>query len=145
MTAALDLAPTGPAYVYRATCRHVVDGDTIEADVDTGFGITARLRIRLRGYDSPEVPHPLARAGTGTPGYRAAAYLHDLVAPDDLMPVSSPAPIRLDARAPLLLRTYKDTRTFERWVADVWVTIDGRLDLIADLMIAAGHAVPMTR
>ena len=40
---------------YRATVTSVVDGDKFEADVDLGFGLTARQVFRLRGIDAPEV------------------------------------------------------------------------------------------
>ncbi len=42
-------------YVYRikSVCR-VVDGDTIDADIDLGFDISLAKRIRLGGIDTPE-------------------------------------------------------------------------------------------
>ena len=40
---------------YRATVTSVVDGDTFEADVDLGLGLTARQVFRLHGVDAPEV------------------------------------------------------------------------------------------
>lgn len=40
---------------YRATVTSVVDGDTFEADVDLGFGLTARQTFRLHSVDAPEV------------------------------------------------------------------------------------------
>jgi endonuclease YncB( thermonuclease family) len=40
---------------YRATVTSVVDGDTFEADVDLGFGLTAFQVFRLRGVDAPEM------------------------------------------------------------------------------------------
>ena len=32
----------------------IIDGDTIDADIDLGFHITVRKRIRLYGIDAPE-------------------------------------------------------------------------------------------
>jgi len=32
----------------------VVDGDTVDADIDLGFGITISHRIRLKGINAPE-------------------------------------------------------------------------------------------
>ena len=40
---------------YRATVTSVVDGDTFEAEVDLGFGLTGRKVFRLRGLDAPEM------------------------------------------------------------------------------------------
>jgi len=33
----------------------VVDGDTIDMDVDLGFFVGARIRFRLKGVDTPEI------------------------------------------------------------------------------------------
>ena len=47
-------------YLYRATTRRVVDGDTIDMDIDLGFGVMLcgdngkGMRFRLFGIDTPE-------------------------------------------------------------------------------------------
>ena len=41
-------------YNYNATCVKVVDGDTIDADIDLGFGVKIKKRIRLAGINAPE-------------------------------------------------------------------------------------------
>ena len=42
-------------YIYRIRQIHkVVDGDTIDADIDLGFDISLTKRIRLAGIDTPE-------------------------------------------------------------------------------------------
>ena len=42
-------------YVYRIkSVSRVVDGDTIDADIDLGFDISLTKRIRLAGIDTPE-------------------------------------------------------------------------------------------
>ena len=42
-------------YIYRIrTVSKVVDGDTIDADIDLGFDISLSKRIRLAGIDTPE-------------------------------------------------------------------------------------------
>ena len=42
-------------YEYRATLLKVVDGDTVDVDIDLGFGVVfANQRIRLYGIDTPE-------------------------------------------------------------------------------------------
>lgn len=43
-----------PAYRYRAKITKVLDGDTIEADVDVGFDVVVRTKFRLHGIDTPE-------------------------------------------------------------------------------------------
>ena len=42
-------------YEYRATILRVVDGDTVDVDIDLGFGIWQRSeRVRIMGIDTPE-------------------------------------------------------------------------------------------
>ena len=41
-------------YNYNATCTRVVDGDTIDAMIDLGFGVHVKKRIRLSGINAPE-------------------------------------------------------------------------------------------
>lgn len=42
-------------YHYRARCIRVIDGDTAELDIDLGFNLTARHRVRVLGIDTPEM------------------------------------------------------------------------------------------
>src|SRR6056300_1389130 len=40
---------------YRATMLRVVDGDTVDIDIDLGFGVwLKKQRVRLYGIDTPE-------------------------------------------------------------------------------------------
>ena len=42
-------------YVYRVRQVHkVVDGDTIDVDIDLGFDVSLAKRVRLAGIDTPE-------------------------------------------------------------------------------------------
>ena len=42
-------------YEYRANIVRVVDGDTVDVDIDLGFGVWLhKQRVRLYGIDSPE-------------------------------------------------------------------------------------------
>ena len=42
-------------YEYNSTIRYVVDGDTVDVDIDLGFGVWFRdQRVRLYGIDTPE-------------------------------------------------------------------------------------------
>jgi len=46
---------TKDPYIYRIkSVGKVVDGDTIDADIDLGFDISLTKRIRLAGIDTPE-------------------------------------------------------------------------------------------
>ena len=49
------MADTKDPYIYRIrSIAKVVDGDTIDADIDLGFDISLSKRIRLAGIDTPE-------------------------------------------------------------------------------------------
>ena len=42
-------------YEYRARLVKVVDGDTVDVDIDLGFGIWMKdERVRIMGIDTPE-------------------------------------------------------------------------------------------
>jgi endonuclease YncB( thermonuclease family) len=47
-----------PSYTYAATVEKVVDGDTLRAVIDLGFGATVREKLRLRGINCPELGTP---------------------------------------------------------------------------------------
>lgn len=105
-----------PVYRYRAEVLDVHDGDTYKVRVDLGFRCAVTIQLRLRGVDTPELPTP--------EGLRAR-----------------------DAAVALLLRgmtpgvvveSYKDRRSFERWVCDVWLS-DGRS--LASVLVDAGFGV----
>ena len=42
-------------YEYKCKIRKVIDGDTVDVDIDLGFGVWLRKqRVRLVGIDTPE-------------------------------------------------------------------------------------------
>ena len=42
-------------YEYKAVVDRVIDGDTVDVDIDLGFGVWLRKqRVRLVGIDTPE-------------------------------------------------------------------------------------------
>jgi micrococcal nuclease len=42
-------------YEYRTTINRVVDGDTVDVDIDLGFGVWLKdERVRIMGIDTPE-------------------------------------------------------------------------------------------
>ena len=58
-------------YRYRAKLVRCVDGDTADIEVDLGFYMTAKIRGRLTGVDTPE---------RGKPDYKkATAMLENLI------------------------------------------------------------------
>lgn len=45
-------------YKYRGHVKRVVDGDTVDAVLDLGFGMTTNQRLRIDGFDAPESWRP---------------------------------------------------------------------------------------
>lgn len=42
-------------YTYQATIKNIIDGDTVEIDLDLGFNVVlSKLKIRMEGIDTPE-------------------------------------------------------------------------------------------
>jgi micrococcal nuclease len=49
------MTDTKDPYIYRIkSVLKVIDGDTVDADIDLGFDISLTKRIRLAGVDTPE-------------------------------------------------------------------------------------------
>ena len=109
-------------YEYQARITRVIDGDTVEAEIDLGFHVTFTATLRLSGINTPET------RGTERPqGLAATRYLESLL--DDLT----------GHTRELIVRTQKDrTGKYGRYLADL---IAGEVNL-NQALVAAGHAVP---
>jgi micrococcal nuclease len=42
-------------YRYKARLNRIIDGDTIDVDIDLGFDVKIKQRVRLYGINTPEV------------------------------------------------------------------------------------------
>lgn len=105
-----------PAYRYRATVERTIDGDTYVLRVDLGFRCAVSLEGRLHGVNCPEK--------NTEEGKKAKVYVESLVSSDK----------------PLVIQSYKDTRSFARWVVDIWLP-NG--ESLAENLLANGHAKVM--
>jgi micrococcal nuclease len=118
-------------YTYAARCVRVVDGDTIDAVVDLGFHLSATLRFRFYGIDTPELTSKDAL--TRTLALEAKAHVTAC-----LPPVTDGFPLRIESK--------RDPDSFGRWLANVWYTPpSGALTLINAELIARGLAKPYRR
>lgn len=109
-------------YEYRCKILRIVDGDTVDVDIDLGFDIWMhRERIRILGIDTPESrTRDLEEKAFGL---AAKQYVKDL------MPIGSQQ----------IIKTQKDkTGKFGRVLGDF--IIEGKL--LTELMIENYHAVP---
>ena len=66
------------SYVRKALVRRVVDGDTIDVDVDLGYKITTHQRLRLARIDAPEM-----RGKNRAAGQRAKEFVRRILTPPE--------------------------------------------------------------
>lgn len=91
-------------YDYPAKLRRVVDGDTIDLDIDLGLRHHDYARLRLLGVDTPEIYRVPQDSDEYRAGLRAKQFVEDWFA----------------AHEKVLVRTHKDrTGKFGRWLAEV--------------------------
>jgi micrococcal nuclease len=102
-------------YTYKAVVVRIVDGDTLDADVDLGFYMKTRQRFRLARIDTPE---------RGEEGFTEAT---DRV--KELCPVGST----------IVIGTEK-TGGFGRWLAEVTYSKDEQPRNLSDQLLMEGHA-----
>src|SRR5688572_30407267 len=97
-------------YTYRATCLKVVDGDTLDLDIDQGLHQHAHERVRLYGIDAPE---------TFGVSKDSDEYKRGVLARDRLT--------QLVTGKVLWVETHKDsTEKYGRYLALIWVQeVDG--------------------
>ena len=54
----LHLSENIELYIYKGKVLRVVDADTVDAELDLGFGIKMTQRFRINDYDAPETWKP---------------------------------------------------------------------------------------
>jgi micrococcal nuclease len=108
-------------YEYRVYVKRIVDGDTVDVDIDLGFGvILANERVRIMGIDTPE-----SRTRDLTEkkfGLASKARLKEI----------------LGKTATLVCKEYDAKGKFGRVLGD-FTTNDGRM--VTDVLVEEGHAV----
>ena len=111
-------------FEYKCKLIKVIDGDTIDIDIDLGFGVWLRKqRIRMYGIDTPE--SRTRNLEEKKYGLAAKAFLTEML--DD---------------SHLILKTHKDERgKFGRILGEVWRTTNFADQSINNYMIEKHHAV----
>ena len=113
-------------YEYRAKINRVVDGDTVDVDIELGFGVVlADERVRIMGIDTPE-----SRTSDKVEkvfGKAAKAKLQELLGEKAILKTQ-------------IARNGEDMKgKFGRVLGD-FVTEDGRM--VTEVMAETGHCVP---
>jgi len=117
-------------YEYRARLVKVVDGDTVDVDIDLGFGIWMKdERVRIMGIDTPE-----SRTRDKVEklfGKRASARVKELLDEDVILKTQ-------------IARDGEDMKgKYGRILGDFIVERfeDGKQEMLTDVLVQEGHAV----
>ena len=117
-------------YEYRARLVKVVDGDTVDVDIDLGFGIWMKdERVRIMGIDTPE-----SRTRDKVEklfGKAASARVKELLEEDIILKTQ-------------IARNGEDMKgKYGRILGDFVVERfeDGKQEMLTDILVAEGHAV----
>lgn len=108
-------------YEYKVYVTRVVDGDTVDVDIDLGFGVILKKeRVRIMGIDTPE------------------SRTRDKV--EKKFGLASKARLKeiLGKEAVLVCKEYDAKGKFGRVLGD-FTTNDGRM--VTDVLVEEGHAV----
>lgn len=100
------------AWLWPARCIGVVDGDTLDVEIDRGFRDRSEKRIRLYGINTPE---------RGQAGYREATLgLSHLL-------------FNGATARPLIIRTIAPGDKYGRWLASIEIVATG-LDVVTEMI-----------
>jgi micrococcal nuclease len=117
-------------YEYKAHVVKVVDGDTVDVDIDLGFGIVMKdERVRIMGIDTPE-----SRTSDKVEklfGKAASARVKELLDDDIILKTQ-------------IARNGEDMKgKYGRILGDFIVERfeDGRQEMLTDILVEEGHAV----
>ena len=119
-------------YEYKCKVLRVVDGDTVDVDIDLGFGVWLhRERVRVMGIDTPEsrTRDKVEKA------FGLAAKSHV----KDMLPIGSIQILKTEVD-----KSGEDAKgKFGRILGDFLLDQDdGSIKRLTEIMIEDGHAVP---
>ena len=106
-----------PKYVYRAKLKKVVDGDTLDLRIDTGFHLEVTQRIRFKGIDTPEIFGVRKDTPEYKSGIKAKEYVEKRFQDND---------------GNCIIKTYNIGK-YGRWIADIFLA-DSELSLNQELL-----------
>ena len=109
-------------YEYKVKITRVVDGDTVDAEVDLGFDTFIKDRIRLMGLDTPEAR--TRNKKEKALGLAAKAYLKELLK---------------ENKGDIILRTSKEGKGKFGRILGTLLIYDGKTS-VNQMLIDEGHA-----
>ena len=121
-------------FMYRvSSLEKVVDGDTIDVNIDLGFDVCTKQRVRLLGIDTPE-------SRTRDPEEKKFGLLSKKKLKEWCLKAvaSEKDDIEIELRCP-----EADSRgKFGRVLAEIWVSENGQCTNVNKWMCEEGYAVP---
>lgn len=148
-------APTAPQRVevirmwtYQATVERVVDGDTLDLDIDLGFRIHSRQRVRLHGVDTPEIHGVRRDSEEYALGMAAVSFVEEWL---DARRVRAEGPTGAYMERAVVIRSYDGGKPragkYGRWLVEVFGRGDAAEELdpaqtLNQALLDSGHAEP---
>lgn len=114
-------------YNYKARCVKVVDGDTLDLEIDLGFNVKIKERVRLARVDTPEV-----RGKEREDGLEAARFVSKKV--------FTHTPWLTSYDNDLYIQTEKKGK-YGRWIAEISYQEDDVFYNLSDVLLKEGLAV----
>ena len=111
-------------YTYQAKLIKVVDGDTLDLEVDLGFKVSIKIRARLQGIDTPEIWGVKKESQEYQEGMKAKQFVEDWFV----------------RNGTCIVKTIKDKQgKYGRWIARVFSSLED--EELNSLLLQEGLAV----
>ena len=113
-----------PAYIYRAEMKRIVDGDTIDMDVDLGFFVKVRIRFRLQGINTPEIYRKKKDSEEYKQGMKSVEFVEE----------------KFRENQGICMVVSTKTGAYGRWIGDIY--FGDSEESLSNQLLDAGLAVP---
>lgn len=111
-------------YHYKAKAERVIDGDTLDVNIDLGFKITTVQRIRMAGINTPETYNTKKDSEEYQRGMAAKQFVEQRLTANNNQ---------------ILLETEKVTEKYGRYIGTIWLP-DSAVTL-NDELVEKGYAI----
>lgn len=115
--------PKNSLWVYRAKLAKVTDGDTVKVSVDLGFRTFCTINLRIGGINCPEINS--GDKASKMAGKRAKFFTEQWFD-------------GLEEEWPLIVKTDKEKKSFDRYIGDVWKV--GSEESLSEALLKSGNA-----
>lgn len=122
-------------YCYKAKFLRAIDGDTVELLIDLGMRVTTAQHVRIKDINTPEI----RGVDKDSEGYKKGIAAKERV---DLLLISCSF-LHGWTGSHVFIQTHKDTKSLDRYVADIYIIQDIGTDTwlsLGDMLVAEGLA-----